>query len=130
MTLHFHLTNPIDMHKGYSSENSYWIYTLMVSIYRNKYDSWTGVPELYTQPFYLLKWVRAKLNNTLNGHLVILCFFIYVILSLFTLCRLCCLRIPQLIFHYMHDRIISWINVTNLFPLFPHSLSDLWCGQV
>ena len=26
-----------------------------------------------TQPFYLLKWVWAKLNNTFHGHLFILC---------------------------------------------------------
>ena len=32
----------------------------------------------------------------------------------------------NLILHHVHDHSISCLNVTYLFPVFPHSVSDLW----
>ena len=45
--------------------------------------------------------------------------------SLLTLCRLCFVRMPQLILHHVH----SCLSVTYLFLVFPHSVSDLWREQ-
>jgi hypothetical protein len=42
-------------------------------------------------------------------------------------CHLCCMCMPQLILYHVPDSSISCLNVTYLFPVFPHSVSDLWC---
>ena len=39
----------------------------------------------------------------------------------FDCCRLCYVRMPQLILHHVHDNSISCFNATYLFLVFPHS---------
>ena len=67
-----------------------------------------------TQPFYLLKWVWAKLNNTLHGHLLIIC-------SL--LCRLCWLYVVFALCQWQFWSEQNWVSYIVLSRLMVHTLS-------
>ena len=69
-------------------------------------------------------------------HWIILATCLYPTVLWYKSCRLHLLyvvfdfmRMPQLILHHVHDHSISCHNVKYPFPVFPHSVSDLWSEQ-